>query len=112
MLLNIPALPQKEEPLEAIEVPEEEEAQAPASPPRKKKKKKQPAAVAEEGGFWSLEKGMVNSGVLVGILIMIGAAVWFFLGLAADRIYFYPPIMFIVGIVAVVKGVVSPGDSD
>jgi hypothetical protein len=32
------------------------------------------------------------------------AVVWFVAGLAAGRIFFYPPILLIIGIVAVIKG--------
>jgi uncharacterized membrane protein len=42
--------------------------------------------------------------IIVGLLMMLGAAVWFFLGLAAGRIFFYPPIMFVLGIGAVIRG--------
>lgn len=38
---------------------------------------------------------------------MLGAVVWFVLGLMGGRIFFYPPIMFVVGMVAVVKGVMG-----
>ena len=38
---------------------------------------------------------------------MIGAIVWFILGLVNDRIFFYPPILFIVGFIAFVKGLMT-----
>ena len=37
--------------------------------------------------------------------MMVGAVVWFVAGLAANRIFFYPPVLFILGIVAVFKGI-------
>ena len=40
------------------------------------------------------------------------AVVWFVLGLMADRIFFYPPILFVVGLVAFIKGLVGGGDDD
>jgi hypothetical protein len=40
----------------------------------------------------------------VGALMVIGAVVWFIAGLAANIIFFYPPILLILGIVAIVKG--------
>jgi hypothetical protein len=46
----------------------------------------------------------VHPSIISGLLMMIGAAVWFFLGLAADRIFFYPPILFILGIGAIIRG--------
>jgi len=46
----------------------------------------------------------VHPSIIAGALMMIGAAVWFFLGLAAGIIYFYPPILFVLGIGAVIRG--------
>jgi hypothetical protein len=46
----------------------------------------------------------VNRSIITGLLMMVGAVVWFVGGLAIDRIFFYPPIMFILGIGAVIKG--------
>jgi hypothetical protein len=48
----------------------------------------------------------VNAGMGGGLLLMIGAVVWFFVALFAfDVIFFYPPIMFIIGLVAFIKGI-------
>jgi hypothetical protein len=52
----------------------------------------------------SFEGGILNGGAIGGILAMIGAVVWFVAGLAADVIFFYPPILFIIGLVAFFKG--------
>ncbi len=43
--------------------------------------------------------------ILGGIACMVGAVVWFGVGLALDRLFFYPPILFVLGIVAVCRGV-------
>jgi hypothetical protein len=59
------------------------------------------------GGAFGMEKKMFGSGVLGGIGLMLGAVVWFVLGLMADRIFFYPPIMFIIGFVAMIKGIIG-----
>jgi hypothetical protein len=48
--------------------------------------------------------GSINSGMIGGLLMMIIAAVWFGVGYAAGRIFFYPPILFVVGLVALGKG--------
>lgn len=81
--------------------------------PRKKKKFNAAKAEREEsGGHFRMEKGIVNSGVLGGTLAMIGAIVWFVLGLMADRIFFYPPILFIAGLVAFCKGLMGGGSDD
>jgi hypothetical protein len=46
----------------------------------------------------------VHPSIIVGLLMLLGAVVWFFLGLAAGRIFFYPPIMFVLGIGAIIRG--------
>jgi hypothetical protein len=53
----------------------------------------------------------MNGSVLGGLLAMVGAVVWFVAGLAADVIFFYPPILFIVGLVGVIRGLASSNDS-
>jgi hypothetical protein len=45
-----------------------------------------------------------DSSVLGGIAMMVIAVVWFVGGLAVDIIFFYPPILFIIGLIALVKG--------
>jgi hypothetical protein len=57
------------------------------------------AIVFEEGWFGSL-----NAGVIGGVLMMLIAVAWFVAGLAAGRIFFYPPILLVIGVVAVIKG--------
>ena len=48
-----------------------------------------------------------GGGVLSGILMMVGALVWFFGALALNWIAFYPPILFIVGFITFIKGLSS-----
>jgi hypothetical protein len=48
--------------------------------------------------------GVSSGSVLTGVLMMVGALVWFFGALALGRIFFYPPILFIVGLVTFIKG--------
>jgi hypothetical protein len=59
------------------------------------------AAPASDG-----ESGAAGS-ILAGIGMMVGAVVWFVGGLFFDRIFFYPPILFILGLIAFVRGVVN-----
>jgi hypothetical protein len=56
-----------------------------------------------QGGFH------VNPSILGGIGMMIGAIIWFVVGLSFNYIFFYPPVLFILGVVAFVKGLVSSG---
>jgi hypothetical protein len=49
--------------------------------------------------------GHLNSGVVGGALTMLVAVAWFVVGIMfLNRIFFYPPIMFIIGLVAMLKG--------
>lgn len=52
---------------------------------------------------------VVNPEILIGLAMMLGAAVWFFGALAAGYIYFYPPILFLLGIGTVIKGFTGKG---
>lgn len=56
----------------------------------------------------SLEGKVFNSGVAGGLLAMLIAVVWFVAGLANDVIFFYPPILFVIGLVALFKGLAGP----
>lgn len=53
--------------------------------------------------------GEINSSLWGGIGMMVLAVVWFVGGLFFDIIFFYPPILFIIGLVAFVKGLVNLG---
>ena len=70
-----------------------------APKPRKKSKRKKTSAPASTGP----DMGQV----LGGIGMMVGALVWFFGALALGRIFFYPPILFIIGLVTMIKGFMS-----
>jgi len=60
---------------------------------------------ASKGGDTDRDWG-INAGMGGGLLLMIGAIVWFFVALLFfDVIFFYPPIMFIIGLVAFIKGI-------
>jgi hypothetical protein len=66
------------------------------------------AATQEEpGGFFAAEQKGIQKGILGGIIMIAIAVIWFVVGLAAGYIYFYPPVLFIIGVVALVKGVIK-----
>jgi DNA-directed RNA polymerase subunit RPC12/RpoP len=54
-----------------------------------------------------LERKGIRKGVMGGLIMIVIAVVWFGLGWAAGRIFFYPPILFLIGLFAVVKGLVT-----
>ncbi|MCA9058966.1 MAG: hypothetical protein KDA85_10720 [Planctomycetaceae bacterium] len=45
--------------------------------------------------------------MLIGAAMMGGAIVWFVGGLFADIIFFYPPVMFVIGLVTFIKGMLG-----
>ncbi len=71
--------------------------------PRKKKKKK-PKWKENRPEDDSSSSGGGGAGVAGGALMMVIAVVWFVLGLMNDWVFFYPPILFILGLVALIKG--------
>ncbi len=48
------------------------------------------------------DEGM-NRNVVVGIMMVVGALIWFIAGLMAETIFIYPPILLILGIVRIVR---------
>lgn len=52
----------------------------------------------------------ISPGVLGGLGLMAGAAIWFFVGLAGGVIFFYPPVLFIIGLVTLVRALFGHED--
>ncbi|PHR46365.1 MAG: hypothetical protein COA32_10950 [Fluviicola sp.] len=46
----------------------------------------------------------IKSGVAAGIIAILGALVWFIIGLMSGYIFFYPPLLFILGVIVLIKG--------
>jgi hypothetical protein len=57
-----------------------------------------------ERGFFAVEKKGMKKGVLGGAAMLAIALIWFFVGLQAGYIYYYPPVLAIIGIVGIIKG--------
>lgn len=82
-----------------------------AMPPRKKGRATSSRESASRGDAYEAPASESRSGsgtnwgaMGTGILMMVGAAVWFVVGLMADVIYFYPPVLFVLGIISFFKG--------
>lgn len=76
---------------------------APSAAPANSYYDKAPAP-EKSGGWWGTALG--------GVAMMVIAVVWFFGALLlADRIFFYPPILFIIGLVTFFKGLFSGSSS-
>jgi hypothetical protein len=71
------------------------------------KRTKTDSSSRSSGGAFAFEANMLNSGVLGGCLAMLIATVWFVVGLAAGWIYFYPPVLFVIGLIAFLKGLLG-----
>jgi DNA-directed RNA polymerase subunit RPC12/RpoP len=63
-----------------------------------------------ESSGWSMPSIAISPTIITGILMMLGAVAWFILGLAVGWIYFYPPILFVLGMAAVVRGLMGHED--
>lgn len=73
--------------------------------PRKAKKRKRSRPKEEEKpDHFALEKGILNSGVPGGLAAMVIAAVWFVVAIQNNYIFYYPPILFVVGLIAFLRG--------
>jgi len=68
---------------------------------------KQPAPAKKHDGFFGAEKRGIDKGVVGGLAMMGIAVVWFVGGLAFDIIFYYPPILFVIGLFAFFKGLIT-----
>ena len=83
----------------------EEQGNASALPPRAKRGDRQSTRSTTSALVSSEESKATRGPALTGILMMVGAFVWFFGGLAAGIIFYYPPVLFILGLISFCKGV-------
>lgn len=60
-----------------------------------------------KGGFFDPEKRGINRGVFGGVIMMTIAVVWFVVGYGAGYIFYYPPILFVIGLFAFIKGLIT-----
>ena len=60
---------------------------------------------SQNGDLYTAAKIGINKGVLGGIMMMAVAAIWFIAGYQAGVFFYYPPIIFAIGIYAFLKGI-------
>ena len=77
----------------------------PAPAPRPMTRTYRPVDPSEADTFRESRSGATGNTALGGIALMALAALWFFGGLAVGYIFFYPPILFLIGLVTFLKGV-------
>lgn len=58
-----------------------------------------------DNSFFASEKKGIKKGVVGGLAMMAIAAIWFVVGYQAGYIFFYPPILFLIGLYAFFKGI-------
>ncbi|MFO1003686.1 MAG: hypothetical protein U0936_25425 [Planctomycetaceae bacterium] len=82
-----------------------------AMPPKKKGRTSSSRESSSRGDAYEAPPSQSRSGsganwgaMGTGILMMVGAVVWFVVGLMGDRIFFYPPVLFVLGIISFFKG--------
>lgn len=61
----------------------------------------------EHGEFFGPEKKGIEKGVKGGFIMMGIAVIWFVVGYEAGYIFYYPPILFLIGVYAVIKGLIT-----
>ncbi len=61
----------------------------------------------DDEGFFAPEKKGIENGMLGGIAMMTIAVVWFGAGWLAGVIFFYPPILFLIGAFGFLKGLLT-----
>jgi hypothetical protein len=69
------------------------------------------APVPVQEGFFGVERAVLAKGKVGGPILMLVAVVWFVVGLGFDRIFFYPPVLFLFGLWGFFKaatGITSP----
>jgi hypothetical protein len=86
--------------------PDDEDDEDEEDRPRRRKKKRRRDKDGSPEGESSSQAGPYAT-IGGGVLMMVGATVWCIAGLAFDRIFIYPPILFVIGIVAVVRGAMT-----
>ena len=77
---------------------------APTRRDSSRKERRGPRIAFEPGWF-----GSINAGAIGGLLMMVIAVVWFVLGLLGNRIFFYPPVLLVIGFIAFMKGLLGKG---
>ncbi len=70
--------------------------------PRPKKKKRRGSGGGGGGG-----SGTAAASIGGGILMILGAIVWFVVGLMNNYIFFYPPVLLVLGMITLVKGLMD-----
>lgn len=86
-------------PQDEVDDDEDWQEQKKRNKPRKKKRPR--SSVGLSSGWFE----NINAGMIGGLLMIIIAVVWFVGGLMGGWLFYYPPILFCIGLAAVVRDV-------
>ena len=64
-------------------------------------------AARPEGGAFELEQRAMNKGVLGGVGLIVVAVIWFVVGYLNGFIFYYPPVLAVLGLIAIGKGLTA-----
>jgi hypothetical protein len=83
-------------------------------PPRPRPRRRTRRAAYSGGGGGGGGGGFnVNGGAMIGgIIVMLVAVVWFVVGLMFDYLFFFPPVLFLIGVIGFIKGILGHDDDD
>ncbi|MCA9208869.1 MAG: hypothetical protein KDA55_10960 [Planctomycetales bacterium] len=70
-------------------------------------RKQNSGSESDYSGAFGFEKRLFNSGILGGLLFMGIAAAWFIVGLFNGYLFYYPPVMFLLGFIGFVRGLMA-----
>ncbi|MFL5338725.1 MAG: hypothetical protein ACJ8F7_01045 [Gemmataceae bacterium] len=73
-------------------------------PVRHRRPRRRRSPRESSGGYSGIS---ISPGVIAGLLMVLGAVVWFILGLFFGWIFFYPPILFILGLVRLIMSLMG-----
>lgn len=70
-------------------------------------KKKEEEAIQASNNTMGLSKIGIRNGIVAGIIILAAATTWFIWGLTVDIIFFYPIILFVFGMIILIRGIIK-----
>jgi hypothetical protein len=88
----------------------DDESEDEPPPIRRRKKRRRPRSEERSWSLPSMPRIAISSTIWAGLAMMVGAVVWFVVGLAVGYIFFYPPIMFVLGVLAFFRGLMGQED--
>ena len=91
-------------PIIGSSIPRDEEPAEERPRPKPKKRRPPRESYSGRGGHDEGWFGSINAGAIGGLLMIFIAIVWFVGGLMGGIIFFYPPILFVIGCIACIKG--------